>query len=149
MDGRSPQGTAVVAKWAERQVREGRMRPDGCPFPRRYKGSQWFSVTRQAVQQLLRFTDSEPSFLLSLRYTFAPEEIYVPTVLLNLLPEGNVANDNLRYIRWHRENGSNPANLGPEHYGELSGSTAFFARKMQPPYCTPLIESINQHLLRV
>ena len=148
VDGRKPSGIAVAEKWAERQTHGGRIRPDGCPFPHRYKGSQWFSVTRNAVEELLRFTDNGPSFLLSLRYTFAPEEIYVPTVLVGLLPGKTIANDNLRYVRWKMENHSNPANLGIEHFGELSKSTAFFARKMQPPYCTSLIESINQYLLR-
>ena len=147
VDGRSSQGFSIVCQWVNKQKRHREQRANGCPFPLRYKGSQWFSVTYNAMQRLLDYTQRHPSFCLSLRYTFAPEEIYMPTVWANILPTGSIVANNLRYIRWSQENGNCPANLGIEHYADITSSLAFFARKMQPPYCEALINAINQNLL--
>lgn len=146
VDGRTTLGIRKVNKWVEHQKHCGFRRQYKNPFTARYKGSQWFSVTRKVIQLLLDFTRNDISFYNSMKYTFAPEEIYIPTVLVNLA--GNsIENNNLRYIRWNWENGSNPSNLGIDHLDDIKESDAFFARKMEPPYCTPLIQAINLNLI--
>lgn len=111
-----------------------------------YKGSQWMSLTRDTVDLVLKYTDEHPSFLQRLKYTFAPEESYIHTILLNSR-KGKILNNNLRYIRWNAENGNNPSNLSIEHFDDIRDSNAFFARKMERPYCNPLIQLIDRHLL--
>ena len=61
-----------------------------------------------------------------MRFTFAPEESYVTTVLVNKMPGNLIVNNNLRYVRWMCENGNNPSNLGKEHFEGVVKSTAFF-----------------------
>ena len=117
-------------------------------FSRFYKASQWFSITDTSARLLMDYTTSCPSFLEHFRYEFAPEECYVPTVILNLSPVPH-QNCNLRYIRWKSEHGSNPSNLGIEHLPDILQSDAFLARKMEKPYCEPLIHQIEKKILNV
>ena len=113
-----------------------------------YKGSQWLSLTRYSTEHIIEYTKNSPSFLQRLQLTFAPEEIYIQTVLLNAI-HVNVRNDNLRFIRWFGENGNNPSNLGIEHFDIIQESNAFFARKMAYPYCKALIQAIDKQILKI
>lgn len=117
-------------------------------FEHLYGGSQWFSITREATRLLLEYTQKRPAFYRRLRFTFAPEESYIQTVLLNLLPTGKVLNTNLRLIRWKHENGNAPANLGTEHFHLLTESKYLFARKFTYPFCRQLVERIDKYLLQ-
>lgn len=128
------------------QTKHGINRPPIQEFDVIYKGSQWMSLSQESVKEVLRYSEKHPSFLQRLKYTFAPEESYIHTILLNG-PNENVQNNNLRYIRWYSENGNNPSNLGLEHFGDIQKSDAFFARKMERPYCIPLLAAIDTHIL--
>lgn len=116
-------------------------------FDHLYGGSAWFSITRNSANVLLDYTLHHPSFYRRLRYTFAPEETYVTTVLANLLPLSQIEKDNKRVILWYNKNGSIPANLGLEHMHIIHESNAFFARKFDYPISKKLIELIDQYLL--
>ncbi len=116
-------------------------------FEHLYGGSQWFSITREAAQVVIKYTRRHPAFYRRMRFTFAPEESYIQTVLLNLMPVEKVLNDNLRFIRWKNENGNAPANLGTEHFHLLAASKSLFARKFSYPLCRQLVEKIDTYLL--
>lgn len=116
-------------------------------FDHLYGGSAWFSITRNSAAILVDYTLHHPSFYRRLRFTFAPEEIYVTTVLANLLPLSKIERDNKRVILWHKINGNIPANLGLEHMHILHESNAFFARKFEYPVSKQLIELIDNYLL--
>lgn len=147
VDARSPDGGRKISKWINQQKMSGFFRSLPNQFPLMFKGSQWFSVTRDSAELLIEYSIQKPSFLKRMQNTFAPEETYVVTVLINLLSKATVVNDNLRYIRWKGENGSNPSILGVEHFEEIAQSNAFFARKMCSPYSDSLKEMICKYLL--
>jgi len=134
---------AKVIKWWKHQVKNNFVRILPSHFTHLYKGSQWFSLTRQAVDVLLAFTQNNPNFLRCFKNTYAPEETYVTTILANLLPKASQKNDNLRFIIWRSENGSYPAILGVEHSDALQQSPSLFARKMSIPFSAPLIRKID------
>lgn len=117
-------------------------------FDNIYCGSQWFSISRNAVCTILRYTQEHPSFYKRMRYTFAPEETYFQTIIVNLCDKLSIINNNMRLIRWHDENGNSPANLDEGHFHLLVESHDMFARKMQSPYCTNLIKQIDNYLLQ-
>lgn len=117
-------------------------------FNHLYGGSQWFSITRAATTELLRYTKKHKSFYRRLHFTFAPEEIYIQTVLVNLLPKHSIINNNKRFIRWKKENGNYPANLAMEHFHLLAESDDLFARKMDYPISSPLVSSIDKYLIK-
>lgn len=146
VDARTRQGRNIALAWSHHQLKNGFRKRHPTQFSRFYKASQWFSVTDTSARLLSAYTSESPAFLDYLRYEFAPEECYVPTVIINLSPVPH-HNCNYRYIRWKSEHGSNPSNLGMEHFEDIRQSDAFFARKMEKPYCVPLIQHIDQQLL--
>lgn len=117
------------------------------PFDHLYGGSQWFSINRAAMQALMGYHKKNKRFYNRLRLTFAPEETYFMSIICNLIPRPFIINDNHRFIRWRVENGNIPANLGTEHFHLLVESTAFFARKMEKPYCENLIKMLDYYVL--
>ena len=147
INARTREGIHIVSAWNNHQLKNGFRRTPPRYFAQYYKGSQWFSITSSSACLLLEQSPSNIALLRHLKYGFAPEECYVPTVLMNSSRPHEVINNNLRYIRWYGENGNNPSNLGIEHFNELRKTDAFFARKMEPPYCRSLIQSINTNLL--
>lgn len=145
IDARSAE-RAKLKKWIVLQQRCGYTRPLPSHFPNIYKGSQWFSITRTDAQLILSYTLTQSGFYEGLRYTFAPEETYITTLLANC-STNNISNSNMRYIRWKGENGSNPSNLGLEHFQGIANSDALFARKMESPISDMLIREIDYSII--
>ena len=141
IDARSAE-RAKLKKWIVQQQECGYTRPLPSHFPNVYKGSQWFSITRTDAQLIISYTHTQPGFYEGLRYTFAPEETYITTLLANC-STNNISNSNMRYIRWKGENGSNPSNLGLEHFHDIANSDALFARKMKSQISDMLIREID------
>lgn len=113
-----------------------------------YLGSQWCSLTKEAGKFIVEYTRQHPEFYNRLRHTFAPEEMYFPTILANYFKKEKVnSSNNLRFIRWADENGNTPANLGPEHLKFLGGNDLFFARKVTTAVSLPLISAIDNYLV--
>lgn len=139
-------------KWVWEQVKEqrdkGAKRPIPDAFDHLYGGSQWFSITRKAAETLLDYTDHHPQLYGQMWMTFAPEECYVATVLVNLMGKENIESWNHRFIHWKYENGNRPANLGCEHFHYLLENECLFARKFELPVSTPLLDRIDKYLLQ-
>lgn len=137
-------------QWVREQVRlqrnRGVKRPIPNEFDHLYGSSQWFSITRNAAITLLDYTDRSPSFYNRMWMTFAPEECYVATVLLNLLGKDNIVSWNQRFIRWKYENGNRPANLGCEHFRYLLENECLIARKIELPCSNTLLGWIDWYL---
>lgn len=137
-------------QWVREQVgiqcKKGIKRPIPDEFDHLYGSSQWFSITRKAVSTLLEYTENSPALYKQMWMTFAPEECYVATVLVNLLGTENIVQSNLRFIRWKYENGNNPANLGKEHFHYLLEEECFFARKIEPHCSAMLLPLIDKYL---
>lgn len=137
-------------QWVREQVwlqrSRGVKRPIPDEFDHLYGCSQWFSITRNAATTLLDYTDRSPSFYNRMWMTFAPEECYVATVLVNLLGKDNIVSLNQRFIRWKYENGNRPANLGCEHFRYLLENECLIARKIELPYSNTLLDWVDRYL---
>jgi len=115
-------------------------------FDHLYGNSQWFSITRVACYKLILYTIKHPKLLKKYKWSFAPEESYISTVLLNVIPMRQVMSFNLRYINWKYENGNSPANLDMRHLFPILKGNYLFARKFEK--CShPLLEVIDKFLL--
>ena len=143
---RNPRG------WVREQVRQQQAkrakRPIPDEFDHLYGSSQWWSITRKAAITLLDYTDRFPSLYGRMWMTFAPEECYVATVLVNLMDKEDIVPWNHRFIRWKHENGNRPANLGCEHFRYLLEDEYLFARKIEQPCSTVLLDRIDRYLLQ-
>lgn len=112
-----------------------------------YVGSQWFSITRNAVQTILKYTERNKRFLNRLRWTFAADEIFIQTALNEKLPSEQISNDNLRFIQWKDENSASPLYLDTTKFKDLAASQALFARKIKTASDCSLIPAIDRFLL--
>lgn len=144
---RTPRSKELLIKFVEFQKRIGVKRRIPDTYTHLYGSSQWFSITRHAVQVLLKRTYKHFRLWNRMRFVFAPEECYVATILINELDHRTIIPDNYRYIRWKFENGNYPANLSIEHFFFLLNKNLLFARKMDE--CSEeLIERIDKYLIK-
>lgn len=116
-------------------------------FEHLYGGSQWFSITYSSAEIVVSYTNRHKGFYRRLMFTFAPEECYIPTVLLNLQDKNKIFPKNFRFIRWEFENNNYPSNLGIEHFHLLAKNEDLFARKFERPYSDRLLPLIDKYLL--
>lgn len=117
-------------------------------FEHLYGGSQWFSITFTSAESIMAYTKKHRRFYYRLMFTFAPEECYIHTVLLNVQNKNKVFPKNYRFIRWVFENNNYPCNLGVEHFHLLANNDNLFARKFERPYCDRLLPMIDKYLLK-
>ena len=116
-------------------------------FQRLYGGSQWMSLTRQSVDVLLTYTKRYPSFYRRMHFTFASDEIYIQTVLKNILDQSQIVPFNKRFIRYYKENGSKPANLDCNHIHLFLEQDVLFVRKMASDISNELVSVIDNRIL--
>ena len=145
--GRSKKGQELVTLFLKKQIQWRIKRAIPKQFDHLYGGSQWFSITRKAMQVLLGYTQKHPAFYRRMRYTFAPEETYVTTILANLLPKEEIVCDDLRFVRWKCENEGMPANLSERHLKWFFLRNDLFVRKVTIRHSTALIAAIDKYLL--
>lgn len=115
-------------------------------FDHLFGGSQWLSLTRETTCYLVEYTRNHPSFYRKMRFVFAPDEIYIQTVVCNHVGPQKLINSH-RYVRWENENGSRPANLGNNHFKYLFCGNNIIARKFCKSHSATLINSVDKYLL--
>ena len=112
-------------------------------YPVLYGGSCWWSLTNDCLQYVVKETKQHPFLFRWLRFAFAPDEVYVQTLLLNSPFRSRIEKDNLRYICWEKRNGNYPANLDETDFLKINGSIMLFARKIEYPISTLLMEKLK------
>lgn len=96
---------------------------------RPYGGSQWWTLSRAALQHVVRFVDRHPRYLRFMRGVFIPDECAVQTVLGNSRFRPAITGDDLRHVDWTRPEGPYPAVFGAEDAPALRASGKLYARK--------------------
>lgn len=112
-----------------------------------YKGSNWVSITHQAVALLL---DKKDYIQKTLRYTRIPDEIYIQTFLWNSELRANIwqggdMDYDLRYTDWTSGSPS-PKTLTAGDLNDLLHSSCLFARKFSSQESAELIEQIQKYI---
>lgn len=115
-------------------------------FPAIFGGSAWFSLSRESVKYLIDYTSIHPQFYRRLKFTFAADEIYINTVLLNSSYKEKIINNDLRYVNWQLKNGSIPAVLDKEDLFYILSAKNFFARKIDLSISSELLACLNKNL---
>lgn len=86
---RGPLGAAVnfinrLQRRIDREITNWKWRKREYPFDMKpASGSQWWALTREAVEYILRFVDENPEFCRYYERTYAPDEHFIHTILLN------------------------------------------------------------------
>lgn len=120
--------------------------PDMKPF----SGSQWWAMDRRAVNYILEYIASHPEYVRYHQHTFAADELFFQMILLNCPDKSlrdNIANDNLRFMKWKNGTVAHPEILGVSDVESISGSDALFARKFDPAVDSDVIDVIDDKFL--
>jgi hypothetical protein len=104
-----------------------------------YAGSQWWVLSREAVDNILSFVETNPQLVRFYRHTLIPDEMFFHTILGNS-PFRSKAARNLTFANWTEAFSRNPRPITPEHVAEFADpdfylddiegvGPCFFARK--------------------
>lgn len=120
-------------------------RPRPLPSHAVYGGSCWWSLTREAVMYICGNYNKD-GWYSRLENTFAPDEMYVQTLLATSYLKPTMVNNNLRYILWEHQNGHCPAILDEGDAYQIVKSDKMFARKIDSCISKKLIEFTDNYL---
>ena len=81
-------------------------------------------------------------------FTHCTEEIFFQTILLNVLGEGRVCNDALHLSIWEGDAAS-PKVLDESDFEAIEKSNCFFARKVNLEHSLPLLQRIDNEILKL
>jgi Core-2/I-Branching enzyme len=137
------------------------------PLPRRlprdvrpYGGSMYACLTRAAAGEVLRFAAARPDVVRFYRRAWIPDEMFVPTAVMNGPAGASVANESLSFIRWSDAGGRHPDVLRSDDIDALAAAAAgpsdvgghgrrkLFARKLDEQVDGRLLDLIDERLLR-
>ena len=145
-DHRTKWGRKIINSVINFQIKRKICREKPDQFATLYGGSAWFSITGKAVKHILDYTANHPAFYNRLKYTFATEETYIPTILVNSELKENIENCNLRYIDWNHRNNSFPAILDESDFYKILETKSVFARKIIRPTSQKLIDKLKYRI---
>ena len=101
------------------------------PLPVKLYGSSdssWWTITAASAKYLIKFWHKETELFKFMKYTWAPDEFLIATIIMNSPYKNSVVNDNLRLITWET-GGSNPLIYTEDSFEMLRNSNKLFARK--------------------
>jgi hypothetical protein len=140
----------VQRKWIKKiinlQIKFGYKRSFPKKFPSLYGGSTWWSLSRESLLYVVRYTNANQEFLKRFKYTFCAEEFYFQTILMTSYRKSSIVNSNLRYIDWSNRNGNNPSILDITDLSKLLLSDSFFARRFDYPISAVLMQNLKTNL---
>jgi hypothetical protein len=113
-----------------------------------YFGSQWWALSDETVAYLLRYIETNQGVFQFFRYSWAPDELVIQTILGNSPFRDHIINKPFRYIDWgHTDKNGSPKTLTTEDYNTLLNSEEFFARKFDPVQSAELIKALEKNVL--
>ncbi|MCF8321925.1 MAG: beta-1,6-N-acetylglucosaminyltransferase [Flavobacterium sp.] len=132
-----------ITFWIRFQKRFGFKRKISSRMPKLFGGSTYWSLSRDCVNYVIKFTQENKFVLNRFKYTLCAEEFYFQTLIMNSPFAKNVVNDNVRHIDWVARNGNNPAILDKTDFKKLQKTNAFFARRFDYPQSIDLLNAIK------
>jgi hypothetical protein len=112
-----------------------------------HRGSDWFTLSRRAVEAIDRFTTDRPEVLDHYRRTLIPTESFVQTVLAND-PSIRRSGDYRRFMIWDPPPARAPRVLRTGDLDAILGSSADFARKFDETVDSAVLDEIDRSVHR-
>ncbi len=112
-----------------------------------FAGSMWWNLNMDALRYILAFIRENPGYVNFHQYTFACDEVFFHTILLNSDDERirpHIRNTDMRYIKWKSREASHPEIISEGDFSELKESPALFARKFDDTRDTAILKLIDQ-----
>jgi Core-2/I-Branching enzyme len=134
------------------------------PVPRRfpsgvkpYGGSTYFMLSRTAMGDVLEFVKRRPDVARFYRHVWIPDEMFIPTALLNSQSRGSVVDENLWYMDWPPAGAKHPKVLrssdaapllaasGKESSAGGRARAKLFARKFDAEVDASILDVLDGH----
>ena len=117
-------------------------------FPKGYTlyGSEratWWTLSTDCVLYLLQFMKQHPDIRRFVKFTWAPDEYLIPTLVMNSSFKDTVVPENYRYIDWSR-GGSNPKILTVQDFNALTKTDMLLARKFDIKVDTKILDMLDE-----
>lgn len=116
-----------------------------------FKGSFWWTLTKDCVEYLYQYAHSENgrNLMMFLKNTYHAGETYFQTVLMNSEYKDSIINKDLRYILWDDEidDAGHPNILTINNFDEMASSECLFGRKFDMQIDPNILDMIDEHLL--
>lgn len=116
-------------------------------FPLNYTpyGSEratWWTITADCAKYLLKFMQENPKMKRFAKFTWAPDEYLIPTLIMNSPFKESVVTENYRYIDWSG-GGANPKILTKLDFEALKKSDKLLARKFDIKVDTGILDLLD------
>jgi hypothetical protein len=108
---------------------------------RPYGGSQWLTITPQCALYTINYLKNNPHLKRFFRQTWAIDEIFFQTILINSPLRDKLVNDNLRFIE--QVGNTRPTIFTMNDTERLSASGKFFARKFDNDVDTQILDYLD------
>jgi hypothetical protein len=110
-----------------------------------YGGGSLCALSHDAVRYISSFVEEKPEVVRFFRHVKMPDEIFVPTVLLNSPFRDSVVGQEVHYVDWSR-GGAHPKTLGVEDYDRIIESGKLFARKFDVRSDAEVLDMLDANL---
>jgi Core-2/I-Branching enzyme len=102
----------------------------------------WWTMHTGCAAFVVKFMKEHPKMAKFAKYTWAPDEYLIPTIIMNSSFKETVVPDNYRYVDWSR-GGPNPKILTVEDFEALEKTEKLIARKFDFKVDTKILDMID------
>jgi len=110
-----------------------------------YGGSQWWCITTECADYLLRFLRNNPVYEEYFQYCFIPDETFFNTIIMNSPFKERTVNNNLKYIVWPG-GGAHPLTFTLNEWDMLMQCDRLWARKFVDQGNSPILDRLEAHI---
>lgn len=111
-----------------------------------YKGSNWWSLTSEAIDYVLEFLRNNKWYSKRFKFTSCCDEVFFHTILFNSPLTDKIVTDDLRYVEWSRKYNTDtlPRLLDLESFDDILHSGKVFMRKVDIKISGPLVDKVKR-----
>lgn len=116
------------------------------PDLKHFCGSQWWIIDNYGLNFILDYLDKNPKYLRFHRFTFAPDEMFFQTIVINAEDtriKNSIENNNRRFMKRNGDN-PHPEILTKLDKDEILKSEALFARKFDGDKSSTLLDMLDK-----
>jgi hypothetical protein len=110
-----------------------------------YGRSQWITITPVCIKYVIEILRLKPEVLNFFKWTWAVDEIFFQTILLNSPYKDCIVNENKRYIKFEKGQ-LNPKLLKIDDAEALLNSDKFFARKFSMQVDSQILDLLDKNI---
>lgn len=110
-------------------------------------GSQWWAITYEMANRIIKFLEDYPDYLKYHHYTLVPDEIFFHSIIMHFAENDSEIkiNNSLTYVNWAKKSCELPVTFTSTDFKELTSQTKekFFARKFDNELDEEILDQID------